>query len=92
LTAGEPFVKQWRVKNDGSCDWDDSYTLKLVSGDALGAPTETALYPARAGAEIVIEMNLIAPLEAGQYHTVWQAFDSDGNPFEQAIYVDFVVE
>ena len=92
LSAGEAFVKQWRVKNDGTCDWDESYQLKLISGDALGAPTETALYPAHAGAEIVIEMNLTAPLEAGAYHTVWQAFDPDGAPFEQAIYVDFVVE
>ena len=92
LTPGESFVKQWRVKNDSDCDWDSSYTIKLVSGDALGAPTETTLYPARAGAEIVIEMDLVAPEEAGQYHTVWQAFDPDGIPFEQAIYVDFVVE
>lgn len=92
LDAGASFVKQWRIKNDGDCDWDSSYTLRLVSGDALGAPTETTLYPARAGAEIIIEMNLVAPSEAGQYHTVWQAYDSDGNPFEQAIYVDFVVE
>ena len=91
LTAGEAFVKQWRVKNDGTCDWDNSYLMKLVSGDALGAPTETALYPARAGAEIVIEMNLTAPQESGSYHTVWQAFDADGAPFEQAIYVDFAV-
>lgn len=92
LTAGEAFVKQWRVKNDGTCDWDNTYLLKLVSGDALGAPTETALYPAHAGAEIVIEMNLTAPQEAGTYHTVWQAFGPDGAPFEQAIYVDFVVQ
>jgi hypothetical protein len=92
IAAGEAFVKQWRVKNDGTCDWDDSYLLKLVSGDALGAPTETALYPARAGAEVVIEMNLTAPVDAGSYHTVWQAFAPDGTPFDQPIYVDFVVE
>ena len=92
LAAGEAFVKQWRVKNDGTCDWDNTYLLKLVSGDALGAPTETALYPAHAGAEVVIEMDLTAPQEAGSYHTVWQAFAPDGTPFEQAIYVDFVVQ
>jgi hypothetical protein len=92
LSAGEAFVKQWRVKNDGTCDWDDAYLLKLVSGDALGAPTEAALYPAHAGAEVIIEMNLTAPVDAGPYHTVWQAYAPDGTPFEQAIYVDFVVQ
>ena len=92
IPAGESFVKQWRIQNDGDCDWDSSYLLKLVSGDALGAPAQVALYPARAGAEAVIEMTLIAPLDAGLYHTVWQAFASDGSAFEQAIYVEIVVE
>ncbi len=92
LTAGDAFVKKWRVKNDGSCDWDSTYKLKLVSGDALGGPTETTLYPATAGAEAVIEMNLVAPTTAGPYHTVWQAYGPDGTPFEQAIYVDFVTQ
>lgn len=92
MTAGDAFVKKWRVKNDGSCDWNSTYKLKLVSGDALGGPTETTLYPATAGAEAVIEMNLVVPTTAGPYHTVWQAYDSGGTPFEQAIYVDFVVQ
>lgn len=92
MSAGESFVKQWRIQNDGTCDWDSNYVLKLVSGDALGGPTETALYPARAGAEAVIEMTLTAPQQAGAYHTVWQAIAPDGSAFEQAIYVDFAVQ
>ena len=92
LAAGEAFVKQWRVKNDGTCNWDSSYKFKLISGNALGSPTETALYPAPAGAEAIIELNLITPTEAGPYHTVWQAYAPDGTPFEQAIYVDIVVQ
>jgi hypothetical protein len=66
--------------------------LKLVSGDSLGTPAEAALYPARAGAEAVIQMTLTAPQEPGTYHTVWQAYGPDGTPFEQAIYVEFVVQ
>ena len=92
LTAGEAFVKQWRIKNDGTCAWDSTYKLKLVSGNALGSPDEVPLYPAAAGAEAIIEMNLITPTEAGLYHTVWQAYAPDGTPFEQAIYVEIVVE
>ena len=92
LAAGEAFVKQWRVKNDGTCDWTSAYTLKLISGDPMGSPEASALFPAAAGAEALIEMSLVTPVEPGLYHTVWQAYDSDGNPFEQAIYVDIVVE
>jgi len=84
--------KQWRVQNDGSCDWDDRYRLKLVTGDPLGLPAEMPLYPARAGAEAIIQMTLIAPQEAGTYHTVWQAYNPDGVIFGQPIYVEIVVE
>ena len=92
LTTGEAFVKQWRVKNDGTCDWDSTYKLKLVSGNALGSPDEVPLSPAAVGAETIIEINLVTPTEAGLYHTVWQAYTPDGTPFEQAIYVEIVVE
>lgn len=92
VTAGQTMDKQWRVQNDGSCDWGDGYKLKLVSGDPLGAPAEVALYPARAGAETVIQMTLTAPQTAGTYHTAWQAYNPDGTPFEQAIYVEIVVQ
>lgn len=92
LTAGEAFIKKWRVKNDGTCDWTSAYKLKLVSGDPLSSPSEMSLNITSSGAETVIEMNLTTPIEAGQYHTVWQAYAPDGTPFEQAIYVEIVVQ
>lgn len=91
VSPGQSVDKQWRVQNDGSCDWDSRYQLKLVTGDALGLPAEMALYPARAGAEAIIQMTLTAPQEAGTYHTVWQAYNPDDKPFDQAIYVEIVV-
>ncbi len=92
VSPGQSVDKQWRVQNDGSCDWDDRYRLKLISGDSLGLPAEMALYPARAGAEVIIQMTLTAPQEAGTYHTVWQAYNPDGTAFEQPIYVEIVVQ
>ena len=91
-SAGQAVDKQWRVKNDGTCDWGAGYQLKLVSGDPMGTPAEVALYPARAGAEAVIEMTLTAPQAAGTYRTIWQAYAPDGTAFDQAIYVDIVVQ
>jgi len=91
VTPGQSIDKQWRVQNTGSCDWDDRYRLKLVSGDPLGLPTEMPLYPARAGAEAVIDMTLTAPQAAGTYHTAWQAYNPDGTAFDEPIYVEIIV-
>jgi predicted small lipoprotein YifL len=91
VTPGQSIDKQWRVQNTGTCDWDNRYHLKLVSGDPLGLPAEMALYPARAGAEAIIQMTLTAPQAAGTYHTVWQATNPDGVAFDQPIYVEIIV-
>ena len=92
VSAGAAVDKQWSVQNDGTCDWVSGYVLKLVSGDPMGTAAEIALYPARAGEQAVIDMQLTAPEQAGPYHTVWQAYTPDGTPFDQPIYVDIVVQ
>jgi hypothetical protein len=89
--ADETVDKQWRVENSGSCNWDERYRLRLITGPALGQPEEQALYPARAGAQAVIRMLLQAPTQPGAYRSAWQAVDPLGQPFGDPIFVDFLV-
>jgi hypothetical protein len=88
---GQPIDKQWSVRNTGTCDWSASYRLVLVSGNALGARSEVALYPARAGAEAVLAVAMVAPAEAGPYTGRWQARDPDGNLFGDRIFITIEV-
>src|SRR5207244_11620966 len=53
---GQPIDKQWRVKNTGTCDWGADYRLVLVSGNAMGAPSEGALFPAKGAGEAVLQL------------------------------------
>jgi hypothetical protein len=92
VAPGQAIDKQWRVENDGSCDWDGSYRLKLVDQfPALGAETELALFPARAGTQATLTINFVAPLEAGTYRTAWQAYNSEGLAFGETVYMVIVV-
>ncbi len=88
---GQLVLKQWSVRNAGTCDWDAGYRLVLVSGNALGARSELALYPARAGLEAVIEVAMLAPGEPGSYTGRWQARDPAGNVFGDRIFITIVV-
>jgi hypothetical protein len=90
--VAQPVVKQWRVQNAGSCNWDSRYRLKLVSGEALGATAEMALFPAKAGAQVIIQINFTAPLEPGIYQTSWQAYNPDGQSFGDPVYMQIVVQ
>jgi hypothetical protein len=88
---GQPIDKQWSVRNAGNCDWGAAHRLVLTSGNAMGPRNEVALYPARAGAEAVIQVPMLAPAEPGQYTSRWQARDPDGELFGNVIFIKIEV-
>jgi len=83
--------KQWLVENSGTCNWDSRYRLRWVGGETLGAPTEVALYPARAGARVTLRILFTAPSAAGTYQSQWQAVSPDGTLFGDAVYMQIIV-
>lgn len=92
VSPGQSIQKQWQVENNGSCDWQAGYRLKLVGGFPLGVFGEVALYPARAGTQAVIEITFTAPPAPGPYRSAWQAFDSNGNPFGDVVYIEVIAQ
>ena len=81
MQPGSSLDKQWQVKNDGTCNWNDSYSIRLINGDALGAAESQAMVPARSGSETVIRIVFTAPQEPGKYTSSWQAYAPNGQPF-----------
>jgi len=84
--------KRWEVKNAGNCNWDDHYRLRLKAGPGMNAAQEQLLYPARAGSNAVIRIVFEAPSEPGQYRSAWQAYNAEGQPFGDPIFIDIVVK
>jgi hypothetical protein len=89
---GDQVDKRWLVQNSGSCNWDEHYLLKSITGTGLDAPIELALYPARSGAKVTIRIQLIAPSEPGSYQGTWQAYDPQGQPFGDLLVLLIVVD
>jgi len=93
VKPGQAIQKQWRILNDGTCDWDGTYLLKLMDGyPSLGATSPMALYPARAGTKFTMSIDFSAPADAGTYRTVWQAVNPQGLAFGEQIYMEVVVK
>jgi hypothetical protein len=92
VSPGALLDKRWKVQNSGTCNWDERYHIQFVSGQALGAPTEQALYPARGGSELTIQIIFTAPTEPGLYESAWQAYDPDGNAFGDPFFIQVEVE
>lgn len=91
VAPGERIDKQWQVENIGSCNWNEAYRLRRISGPPLEVPDEQALYPARSGTQVVIRILLVAPTEPGTYRSAWQAFNPSGEPFGDPIFVEILV-
>jgi next-to-BRCA1 protein 1 len=91
VTPGEEVTKRWLIRNEGSCNWNRSYSIQLISGLSLGAGKEKQLYPARQSTEAVIEIVFTAPSNPGNYNSWWQAYDPDGNRFGDPIFMEISV-
>ena len=91
VTYGSSVDKQWLVENIGTCHWDASYRLRHLGGATLGAPEEVMLYPARAGTQATIQILFTAPFTDGVYESAWQAYDPEGLPFGDPIYIRITV-
>ncbi len=89
VSARQSIEKQWLVENNGSCDWDGRYSLRLLDGyTALEAPGKITLGPVQAGSQLTITINFTAPSILGPYRTAWQAYNADGIAFGDAIYME----
>ena len=91
VAPGEEFVKTWLVKNSGTCNWEDDYTLRNTDGLPMGVSTIQALFPARSGSEVEITITFTAPNDEGRALRKWQAHDPEGNPFGQEFFVQILV-
>jgi hypothetical protein len=91
VLPGEKITKRWLIKNTGSCNWNSSYSVQLISGLALGAEKIQGLYPARQSSKAILEISFSAPDNPGRYNSWWQAYDPDGNRFGDPFYIEISV-
>ncbi len=91
VVPGGKITKRWLIENTGSCNWNSSYSMQLISGLALGAEKMQGLYPARQSTKAILEITFSAPDNPGRYNSWWQAYASDGDRFGDPFYVEISV-
>jgi len=91
VTAGEQLDKRWLVQNNGTCNWNDQYQVKLIAGSGMGMPVQQKLYPALSSTDVVIRMVFIAPNDPGSHRSAWQAYDAQDDPFGDPFFIDIQV-
>lgn len=73
VMPGDPFVKIWRLRNDGTCTWDATYAAGFIGGDRMDAASlvhlTTSVPP---GSAIELAVDMTAPDQAGAYQGFWK--------------------
>jgi hypothetical protein len=78
LAPNAPFVKTWRVKNSGTCNWDAGYQLIYAEGTQMSGPAGVNVNSTAPGANVDISVNLVAPGSPGNYTGKWRLKASNG--------------
>ncbi len=81
MPPAQPANKVWRMRNTGTCTWDDRTVLKFVSGFQMGAPLTATFAATAPGQTVDIGVTAYAPSQPGLYRGIWQLQDEGVNFF-----------
>jgi len=91
MTAGQAFVKTWKIKNTGTCTWSSDYQIIFSHGEKMGGLPAAIGAEVQPGAEVEISINLTAPAKTGNYGGYWRMANNNGFAFGQRVSVIIVV-
>ena len=82
IMPGMQFTKTWRLINSGDCEWNQSYTLVLISGEQLSDQDEIP-FPVNVSPSESLDISVLmqAPESPGRYKGEWEIKADDGQIF-----------
>jgi len=82
FNPGTTFTKTWRLRNSGTCTWDNSYSLVYDSGYSMSGPSSVAIPGTVAPGQLVdVSVTLRAPSNTGTYRGFWKLQNASGVRF-----------
>jgi hypothetical protein len=97
MSPGQDFVKTWKIKNIGSCTWDNTYKLVFSYGsDKLKGQAQPFAAAIAPGQEVDVSVQFTAPDLPGTYTSYWTLQNGKGIAFQgndnKVLYVQIVVQ
>lgn len=84
VKGGETLQKIWKIRNTGSCTWDEGFRLVNIGGDPAVGVTNFEFQSKDAvvsGAAVNVGVWFTAPCAAGKYESHWRMQDDAGYYF-----------
>jgi hypothetical protein len=98
LERGVAFLKTWRLRNIGTCIWDEAYAVAHIGGPLMSAPPSDPLAGmVQPGQLVDLSVSFRAPGSDGTYRSDWMIRGPEGGFFgvgdegQSAFFVQIVV-
>jgi polar amino acid transport system substrate-binding protein len=91
LGPGQAFTKGWQVQNTGTCTWNTSYRLVFADGYSMGGGSVAVTQDVAPGGTYDLQINLVAPVNPGDYQGFWQMVNGGGYAFGERLQVNIRV-
>ncbi|MCI0555279.1 MAG: hypothetical protein L0287_30400 [Anaerolineae bacterium] len=93
IAPGQEFIKIWKVRNNGSCEWGAGYVLAYAGyADQMSGQFVALTNVVQPGEEVEVSVQFKAPSQAGTYLSAWQMRNPAGVTFEEIIFVKIIVQ
>lgn len=92
IRPGQSFAKTWRLRNTGTCRWENGYTLVFVGGSQMYAQDSIIVPPIQPKGVVDISVPMIAPSTPGTYQSQWRMRNERGELFGTPVWVKIVVK
>ncbi len=91
VAPGQSFTKTWELRNTGTCNWTNKYSLVFISGDNMSGSNSRIGQTVGVGKNGQVSVRLTAPTSTGTYTGFWRLADASGNTFGTTVFVQIAV-
>jgi uncharacterized protein YkwD len=81
FNQGTSFLKTWRIRNTGTCSWNENYSMVFINGNQMNSPTSIPLKITDPGATLDVSVDLVAPSVDGAYTGNYELHNAAGQLF-----------
>jgi hypothetical protein len=92
VEPGQNFVKTWRIKNTGTCTWDEGYSLVYIGGSNPDLDPDNLEFQSSddfvvGGESADLSIQLTSPCQPGDYEGHWRMRNDQGSYFGTVVSV-----
>jgi len=87
LPTGQQVEKTWRIRNTGTCSWEEGISLIHIKAHKFDAPGKVSVPLAMPGEQVDVSLSFTTPKTPGIYESYWRLENAKGELFGGVLFI-----